>query len=256
LLEIDEPAISGTISGSDSLCYGSPGDTLLLSGQRGDVLDWIVSPDEGQSWESAQAGGVKYVYPDVVARRWYAVTVKNGVCPSDTSDPAKIVAFPRVIASAGPDVTIQRLESIHLQGQANGDVLWQPSTALSDSTVVSPLATPLETIIYRLLVTDQHGCSASDSVKITVIIPIPTAITPNGDGLNDNFEIFEIERFEKNTLRVYDRWGALVYEAAPYRNEWDGKYKDGAPAPDDTYFFVFDRGRGEKPESGYIMVKR
>jgi gliding motility-associated-like protein len=107
-----------------------------------------------------------------------------------------------------------------------------------------------------LVVTDTNGCYGVDSVRVVVEIPIPSAITPNGDGVNDRFEIYEIEKFAGNTLQVYNRWGQMVFEAAPYRNEWDGRSMDGNELPEGTYFFSFDFGQGKGPVTGYILVKR
>ena len=255
LIEIDEVSISGVLKGGDTLCYGSAGDTITISGQRGVVLEWLISED-GKNWTGEQAGEISYVYPQVTVTLLYAAAVKNGVCPTDTTEPIVIAAFPEVIAIAGPDASIKRLESVTLQGEGNGNALWSPGTGLSDSTSLSPIATPPETTVYKLLVSDGNGCYATDSVTVVVEIPIPSAITPNGDGMNDTFEIYQADRYENNSLFIYNRWGQLVYKSAPYKNDWGGKSADGAELAEDTYYYLFDYGRGDKPVTGYILVKK
>lgn len=255
VIEIDDTSVAGTAGISDTLCYNSPGDTLFLTGSRGDILQWITS-DDGKTWNEAQQGGSYYVYGNVTQTLRYAVIVKSGVCKADTTIPVIIASFPKVIAEAGPDVKIKRYESVQLNAKANGEIKWHPTNGLSDSTSLSPVASPIESTVYHLSVKTKDGCTATDSILVFVEIPIPSAITPNGDGVNDTFEIFRIENFQKNTLRIYDRWGTLIYQASPYRNEWNAIASDGSLLPEDTYYYMFDYGTGAKPVSGYIYVKR
>lgn len=78
--------------------------------------------------------------------------------------------------------------------------------------------------------------------KEATIDSIPNAITPNGDGLNDVL-IFDIlnedpERYARNELTVFNRWGDVVYQAKPYLNDWDGTNQNGKALPQGTYYFI------------------
>ncbi|MBI5914487.1 MAG: HYR domain-containing protein [Bacteroidetes bacterium] len=84
---------------------------------------------------------------------------------------------------------------------------------------------------------------------------ITTVITPNGDGINDIFEISCVGSFPKNTLIVFNQWGDKVYDAAPYENDWQGTY-EGRDLPDGTYFFIFQRDHGEPAQKGFVMIYR
>ncbi len=64
---------------------------------------------------------------------------------------------------------------------------------------------------------------------------IPNSFTPNGDGLNEYFEIVNLPA--DNSLKVFNRWGEMIYEAAPYRNDWDGTLRTGEKALDGIYIF-------------------
>ena len=64
-------------------------------------------------------------------------------------------------------------------------------------------------------------------------------ITPNGDGLNDEFIVECLEQIDNAVLRVYNRWGNEVYRNDAYRNDWNGTYKD-KPLPEGTYYFIID----------------
>lgn len=93
---------------------------------------------------------------------------------------------------------------------------------------------------------------------------IPEAFTPNGDNVNDYFEIEGIENYEGNSLTVLNRWGKKVYETQNYGIDttpkfWDGKWSAGGgneDLPTGTYFYVFDLGNGQKPIAGTVYIDR
>ena len=78
----------------------------------------------------------------------------------------------------------------------------------------------------------EYG-ESSECVKELVV---PNVISPNSvDGSNDKFVIPYLELYQDNYLVVFDRWGRKVYEAQPYKNDWDGgKNSDG------TYFYILE----------------
>jgi len=85
---------------------------------------------------------------------------------------------------------------------------------------------------------------------------VPDGFSPNGDGVNDAFVIPAIQDFPKGDLKVFNRWGGVVFESANYQNNWDGTY-NGEPLPNGTYFFVLDLGiNSDKPQKGYIYINR
>jgi gliding motility-associated-like protein len=87
--------------------------------------------------------------------------------------------------------------------------------------------------------------------------------SPNGDGHNDYFEILNINEFPINKIHIYNRWGDKVYEAEPYKNDWDGtaNVKNqilGNRVPDGTYFFRFEYLIGDFQiyKNGKIILMR
>ncbi len=88
---------------------------------------------------------------------------------------------------------------------------------------------------------------------------IYNAFSPNGDGKNDTFFIEDIEQFE-NTLKVYNRWGRLVFEAKNYKNDWDGTSSFGLvpnkskKLPTGTYFYVLELPDDKKEMSGWLYI--
>jgi gliding motility-associated-like protein len=102
---------------------------------------------------------------------------------------------------------------------------WTPATWLNDETIDDPVATPLDNITYKVVVTNDAGCIDEDSVIIKVAAPndiyIPSAFTPNNDGINDVFKPSVGTNFALINFSVYNRWGEKVFTTSN-NNGWDG----------------------------------
>jgi gliding motility-associated-like protein len=113
--------------------------------------------------------------------------------------------------------------------------------------------------IYTYYISDANtGCTIADSVEITTereeCVRIPTAFSPNGDGVNDEWRMGQMQYFYPNaTIEVYNRWGELVFNSKGYSFPWDGTY-NGEPLPVDSYHFIIDFGNGEKPVVGQVTI--
>ncbi|MCP4120523.1 MAG: T9SS type B sorting domain-containing protein [Bacteroidetes bacterium] len=91
------------------------------------------------------------------------------------------------------------------------------------------------------VICNSIGC---DSAVVTIFIvcvdvEIFTAVSPNRDGVNDYFHIGGIEDKPENKLRIFNRWGNLVFETRAYQNDWDGTW-NGKDLPDGTYYYMFE----------------
>jgi gliding motility-associated-like protein len=110
-----------------------------------------------------------------------------------------------------------------------------------------------------------------DEAKVTVWVSdlqffIPDAFSPNGDNINDYFEIPGIEYYDGNSIEIYNRWGNKVYEAKNYGiatvpKYWNGKSNTGfrlgnEELPSGTYFYVINLGNGEKRMAGSVYLDR
>ncbi len=88
---------------------------------------------------------------------------------------------------------------------------------------------------------------------------IPTIITPNGDGYNDQFTIPSIctlgEGAEQLEVTIFNQWGDLVFHARPYRNDWEGTY-NGQDLPAGTYFYVVRMSDSEAAKSSFLIIQR
>ncbi len=104
---------------------------------------------------------------------------------------------------------------------------WTPPLYLSCADCPTPEVTPFQSTIYTLRVTDAAGCSASDTVSALVlpdVLLLPTAFSPNGDGMNDIFRPAN-KNLKKFKMEIFNRWGELVFVTDNPKQGWDGIFK-------------------------------
>ena len=90
-------------------------------------------------------------------------------------------------------------------------------------------------------------------------VNVSEAITPNGDGINDTWMIYNIENYPNSSVRVFNRWGTEVFFAKGYQNDWNGAYKNNSqPLPDSgSYYYQLDlNGNGSSIKDGWIYITR
>jgi gliding motility-associated-like protein len=133
-------------------------------------------------------------------------------------------------------------DSIQLKGQTSippefvDDIYWTPEDRLSCPDCYDPWASPFETTNYTFTVVDTLGCTGSASITLTVDrrggVYIPNGFSPNGDGTNDAFTIYGgIGVEEIVELRIFDRWGEMVYHRENFPPNdplygWNGIFRD------------------------------
>ena len=113
--------------------------------------------------------------------------------------------------------------------------------------------------LYRVILTPwAYACSEQRISNATLLfyneLFIPNAFSPNGDGVNDFWEILGLQNYPGNKLEVYNRLGIKLYETDNYNNDWYGTF-NGEPIPDGTYFYQLYLSEGVI-EKGFIFVKR
>ena len=178
---------------------------------------------------------------------------------SATSNPLAVSIIQNVEVSAGPDKTIMEGEQVELEGTANGTypVVWSPAQTLTfpAGNQLRPMAAPTVTTTYMLAAKVGY-CTGESQVTITVTprVRIPNAFSPNGDGLDDAWEIDRIAEYPGSRVIVFNRWGLKLFETTGYSrsNQWNGTI-NGQPAPLGTYYYLITLGNG-KSYSGPLTV--
>ena len=112
--------------------------------------------------------------------------------------------------------------------------------------------------MYTLSVTDANGCSVSSSVTIEAVsdlcLQIPNAISPNGDNINDVWNIGLRELYPEMEVTIFNRWGETIWKSGRgYPVPWDGR-SNGTLLPMDSYHYIINLHNGRKPIIGNITI--
>ncbi len=108
-------------------------------------------------------------------------------------------------------------------------------------------------VAYTVVVTSIDGCSTTQSfTPDSTGCNIQKGISANGDDINDNFELSELN---VSKLQIFNRYGMVVYDKNNYTNEWKGQTNSGEELPDGTYYYVIALGSGEV-KTGWIYINR
>ncbi|CAH0152986.1 hypothetical protein SRABI27_00570 [Pedobacter sp. Bi27] len=189
----------------------------------------------------------------------YTVQVSDGRCSAEAE--ITINVNKNVTADAGADQTIVTGQSAILNGKVSGDdftYFWTPSDYLDDPTKLNPIATPTEDITYTLHTSSNLGCnSIIDEVFIKVYpkVIIPNTFTPNGDNVNDSWNIPSITSFPNSIVKVTNRYGQLVYQSNGTFKAWDGKM-NGKDLPPAVYYYSIYLNKDFKTYTGWVMLMR
>ena len=175
-------------------------------------------------------------------------------------DSVRIELMPLPVVYLNNDTSIYIGESVQLN--ATGDLSfiysWSPAEGLSNPGIPAPVAQPASTTTYSLTVTDIYGCQKTTDILITVLskdVIIYNTFTPNGDGINDIWEIKNIWFFPNNTVAIYNRNGNPVFKNNQIITKWDGKY-NGKDLPAATYYYIIDLGNGSELIKGNVTIIR
>ncbi|HMP93925.1 MAG TPA: gliding motility-associated C-terminal domain-containing protein, partial [Phnomibacter sp.] len=181
-------------------------------------------------------------------------------CQGDTES-RQVIAHPMPVEKAGPARVVleggQEPRPATATGSSSYVYVWTPATYLDTPSILRPTSRPQADITYTLRVTAAGGCSASDEVRVKLLLApeIPNAFSPNGDGINDVWNIKYLDSYPGAIIQLFDRYGRLVFNSVGYNKPWDGKQK-GVDVPVGVYYYVIDPKNGRKPMTGSVTIVR
>ena len=241
---IEEPfPLTNTLTQIDPDCFGDNG--FLVFNTQGGTAPYQYSIDEG----------LNFVAENQIAAPpgAYTLLIQDAHHCTHT-DAATLVAPPALILEGPEEIIINYGDTIQLNTyvyNVRGDSLiqWRPPIGLSCDDCLDPIASPAETQVYYLKVSDSFNCF--DELRIPVIVRhprryyLPNAFSPNGDSENDILypfganEVALIKRFE-----IYNRWGSQVFAADnfPPNNPhygWNGRL-NGRLLPTAVYVYLLE----------------
>ncbi|QQL50238.1 PKD domain-containing protein [Mucilaginibacter ginkgonis] len=175
----------------------------------------------------------------------------------------QITVNPVPTATITDKVTILDGGSITLDASIAGDTTglvyrWSPSAGLDNDAILNPVASPTDDTQYTLTVTTKAGCNitATTFIKVLKAPVVPNTFTPNGDGVNDVWNIEYLSSYPNSQISVFNRYGNKVFTSVGYPVPWDGTMA-GANLPTGVYYYIIDpRRSGRKAVSGYVTILR
>lgn len=186
----------------------------------------------------------------------YRFTTANG-CIAEKNQ--TILIYPTPLADAGPDRIVLEggTVTINAKSGSGSSYLWVPGTAMDNPVVLTPNVSPIVDISYKLNVKSNKGCIASDEMRVTVLkeVKVPNAFSPNGDGINDTWNIQFLESYLGASIEVYNRYGQVVYRSIGYNKQWDGKL-NGSALPFGTYYWLINPKNGRSSINGSVTIIR
>ena len=236
---------------SPSVCLGS---SIVLTASGANSYGWF--PSTGLS---SSTGSTVFASPAITTT--YTVIGTSNNCPDTTTTTVTVNPVP-IVTISGLN-TIAACESTVLSAfpASGGTYSWGPLINIVCNTCQSATVTPLANTNYYVTYTDLNGCFDSDSLTVNVVsiynYYMPTAFSPNGDGVNDSLHIHG-RGIEGISLKIFDRIGEKVFETEIISQGWDGAYH-GVPMNDGTFVYLLDvkycNGQTAKEQGSLMLVR-
>lgn len=242
-----------TISGAQPFC---PGDSILLTGHPSITagVNYLWSTTAITQTDYVSAAGIYYLI----------VSYSNGCSSSDSvtvtefSEPnANFITTPPGSTHLGSLVTCTDISTV--SGGTISNWYWDfgdASGSHPSSQSPSHLYGENGTFTITLAVQSSNGCWDTIQKNYDVIsdIQVPNIFTPNNGGLtgvNQFFYLKNLDYYPNTSLKVYNRWGAKVYESSNYQNNWKGDNH-----PDGVYYYILDGPKLKEPIIGFVQILR
>ncbi|MEO7211099.1 MAG: PKD domain-containing protein [Chitinophagaceae bacterium] len=166
----------------------------------------------------------------------YFLTVTDTLgCPKPVTDTVTVRVTPPVYTFAGNDTVIVATQPLQLNATSTGGTsyTWSPVTGLNNAQIANPVAilpSTIDSIRYVVKAETPEGCVGYDDILVIVFktmpdIFVPSAFTPNGDGLNDIIKPILVGIKEFKFFNIFNRYGQLIFSTNEIGKGWDGTFK-------------------------------
>ena len=184
-------------------------------------------------------------------------TASNGACPATKDEMVVSIKQAPSIYTASTQYVAENT-SVVLKPVFSGSGLkysWSPATYLNNDTVANPLCSPRSSVNYNVSATNEFGCAVTGSLAVKLIRApvIPNVFTPNGDGINDTWQIKNLVDYSDCHIDIYNRYGQVIYKSTGYNTEWNGTSK-GKLLSAGTYYYIIDLKTGTKTLTGFVDI--
>jgi gliding motility-associated-like protein len=128
------------------------------------------------------------------------------------------------------------------------------STPQSPGTITSNAAIYTALMHFRKInVSNTYSYVTKRALPSKTKYDVYNAFSPNGDGINDTWNLPFLQQFPGCRVEIFNRHGQVIFSSRGYSNPWDGNI-NGIAAPVGTYYYLIDLKNGEKPISGYVVL--
>jgi gliding motility-associated-like protein len=248
---LEPPPVTVSTTQVNVMCNdGSDGSATAVAagGTAPYTYSWNTTPVQTTANASGLAAGS------------YIVTATDangcaGTASVSITEPAALALDPTTTEAKCPDTNDGSITLGISGGTTPYIVIWSDGITTQNRSNVAAG-------IYSVVVTDANGCAASTDVTVSNTgsydcLEIPDIITPDpADGFNDTWIIKNIDLYPNAEVKIYTRWGKLIFHTKNLSaNPWDGRYK-GKLMPTDSYHYILYLNDGSDPRSGVISVIR
>lgn len=258
LSQISLSSCSDTVTNTETVIVSTPPNAGILSG------DQVICSNGTTTFSSTVSGGVWSSSDNSVA----TIDANNGLISAVSSGTATMtytVAGIGGCANVTKDlpITISSTPTVAISGRCIGKEYTLEAFPSSGVTYkwsqgTSPLLETKNKLVVKTLGSytveiNNSGCKAEATENVTSFYcDIPKGISPNGDELND---YFDLSNLIVKKLEIFNRYGVKVYSKTNYKKEWDGKSDGGQELPDATYYYVIEE-EGNSPITGWVYINR
>ncbi|SFE06436.1 gliding motility-associated C-terminal domain-containing protein [Chitinophaga sp. CF118] len=248
--------VAGFTVAPDTLCEGADNNFTDQSTDAGNNI---------KTWSWYFGDGSTATDPNPVKRYnmpgEYNVqlTVINGAGCVSAPFTGKVVVYLQPVIDAGPSFIVPQGTEVFFKPTANDSTVltfqWSPPDGLSSTSVLSPKLLAMHDQVYTLTATGLGQCTATDVLTVKVFKPVkvPNVFSPNGDQINDRWEIPNLSDYPGCTVEVFNRYGQRVFNSLGYETPWDGR-SNGKLLPLATYYYIIKLKNGFAPLSGSITI--
>ena len=225
-------------AGNDTtICYKTNATLFGSATNLSGTVNYAWSPPDSLNTPNAATTIAR-----IDTTRKFTLTVRDNYgCNFLVTDSVMVFMQPLLVVFAGNDTNAILGRPHQLMAIGGVNYVWTPTGPLNNPFIANPLAILYNDTYFNVQVTDAIGCTDDDDVFIKIyegpMYYLPNAFTPNGDGLNDIFRPIPVGIRSTDYFRVFNRYGAVMFETKEWMKGWDGTLK-GKPAASGTYVWM------------------
>lgn len=219
----------------------------------------LSNPNYSYQWTgpnsfSATGSVLQFNEIQTAANGQYILIVSNNGCSSDPFNfDIEVTSLPDFYIDEACLNNIKTLTAIPLSGTFDTTINFNWVGPNGYSSTSNPIQIESGDIGDYSLRIEKNTCEILKGINVqSTACEIPKGISPNGDGLN---EYFDLSGFDIKTIKIYNRYGLEIYSKDAYLKEWYGQANNGNILPDATYFYVLYLNSGET-KTGWVYLMR